>query len=86
MTTIALLMTLALGLLVAPLAAETQQSVKVHRIGLLRRAAPQAAEFQAFRHGLHALGYREGHNLVIEQRSAHGVPERLPALAAELVQ
>jgi ABC-type uncharacterized transport system substrate-binding protein len=30
-------------------------------------------------------GYVEGHNLVIEYRSAEGNPERLPALAAELV-
>jgi ABC-type uncharacterized transport system substrate-binding protein len=86
LSTVKCIVTLALSILVVPYGAETQQPAKVHHIGFLRRVEPQAAEFQAFRHGLHALGYREGHNLVIEQRYAHGVPERLPALAAELVQ
>jgi putative ABC transport system substrate-binding protein len=40
----------------------------------------------AFRDGLRDLGYAEGHNLTIEQRFAAGHEERLPALAAELVQ
>jgi len=40
----------------------------------------------AFRQGLRDLGYVEGQNLVIEYRSAEGHAERLPALAAELVQ
>lgn len=34
---------------------------------------------------LEELGYREGKNLVIERRYAEARPERLPALAAELV-
>ncbi len=34
---------------------------------------------------LHALGYVETQNVVIEARYAHGKPERLPAPAAELV-
>jgi putative ABC transport system substrate-binding protein len=36
--------------------------------------------------GLTAHGYELGRNLVIEYRSADGNPERLPTLAAELVQ
>jgi putative ABC transport system substrate-binding protein len=40
---------------------------------------------EAFRQGLRDLGYVEGRTLVIEYRSAEGKPERLPALAAELV-
>src|SRR5262249_23290869 len=35
--------------------------------------------------GLRDLGYVEGRNLVIEDRNAGGKPDRLPALAAELV-
>ncbi len=46
-------------------------------------AAPHVPE--AFRQGLRDLGYVEGRNVVIEYRNAEGKPERLPALAAELV-
>jgi putative ABC transport system substrate-binding protein len=41
---------------------------------------------EAFRQGLRALGYVEGQNLVLEYRYAEGSAERLPDLAAELVQ
>jgi len=78
--------TLAGGLLAAPLAAEAQQAAKVARIGFLAlnmAAAPHLRE--AFRQGLRDLGYVEGRTVVIEYRDAEGKPERLPALAAELV-
>jgi putative ABC transport system substrate-binding protein len=38
-----------------------------------------------FRQGLHELGYAEGQNMNIEYRSADGQPERLVAVARELV-
>jgi putative ABC transport system substrate-binding protein len=73
-------------LLAAPLAADAQQAAKVARIGYLAinlAASPHLTE--AFRQGLRDLGYVEGRNVVIEYRDAEGKPERLPALAAELV-
>lgn len=42
--------------------------------------------FDAFREGLHALGYVQGRNVELECRSAEGKYERLDALAAELVR
>jgi len=44
-----------------------------------------APNTDAFRRGLHELGYVEGQNIALEVRSAEGDIRRLPALAAELV-
>lgn len=83
---VALIVTLALSILLAPLAAEAQRTGTVHRIGFLgaSRASPHFLE--AFRQGLRELGYAEGKNIVIEYRWAEGRYERLPGLAAELVR
>ena len=67
--------------------AAAQQPAKVHRIGFLSGSFPTTnpAFTEAFRHGLQALGYTEGKNIVIEWRFAEGKPDRYPGLAAELV-
>ena len=44
-----------------------------------------SARIEAFRQGLRELGYVEGKNIVIEWRSTEEKPDRLPALATELV-
>jgi putative ABC transport system substrate-binding protein len=78
--------TVLLGGLFSPVAAEAQQAAKITRIGYLMldlAASPHLRE--AFRQGLRDLGYVEGRNVVIEHRSAEGKLERLPTLAAELV-
>ena len=65
-----------------------QPQGKVVRIGLLDfgSADPSAeARWKGFRDGLRELGYVEGQNVVLEARWGQGQPERLPALAAELV-
>ena len=74
--------------LAAPLASFAQQSAKIARIGFLHPASPQSADIrlQAFRDGLGELGYVEGKNLQLEVRWGEGKLERLPTLAAELVQ
>jgi putative tryptophan/tyrosine transport system substrate-binding protein len=82
---IELVISLAFVLCVASLVADAQPSAKVARIGYLAQIA-RAPLVEAFRQGLRELGYREGQNLAIEFRDAEGKPERLPALAAELVQ
>jgi putative ABC transport system substrate-binding protein len=85
---IGLLITLALGLLVAPLAADAQPPPHVPRIGVLSGDAfrPDSRSRTAFRQGLHALGYVEGQTIILEERWAEGQIERLSDLAAELVR
>src|SRR5262249_52197312 len=82
------LIAVALSLLAAPLAAEAQQTTKVISIGYLSfpSLSANAARIEAFRQGLRELSYVDGKNIVIEWRSADGKPDRLPALAAELVR
>jgi putative ABC transport system substrate-binding protein len=78
-----------LGAMVAwPSTANAQQRDKVWRIGMLEMTAPgmNAANLDAFRKGLHDLGYVEGQHVVIEYRSADGRSERFPKLAAEFVR
>lgn len=67
--------------------AAAQQRNKVYRIGFLGAASlsANAARIEALRQGLRELGYVEGKNIVVEYRYADGKPDRLPALAAELV-
>ncbi|MBI4204359.1 MAG: ABC transporter substrate-binding protein [Betaproteobacteria bacterium] len=65
-----------------------QQAPKVPRIGWLSlTGAPVTGVRQeSFRQGLRDLGYIDGQNIIIEHRSAEGKLERLPELAAELIQ
>ena len=88
LTTVGAIVMLALGILAAPLTTDAQPPGKVYRIGMLEMipTAPNAANLDAFRHGLRELGYVEGHNLVIDYRSADGHAERFPDLATELVR
>ena len=84
-----LLAALGTGVLAAPLIAFAQQPGKVWRIGMLETTSmtQNAANLDAFRQGLRALGYyAEGQNFVIEYRSADGRAERFPDLASELVR
>ena len=76
----------AFALLAEPFAAEAQQSGKVYRVGFLWDTPniwPHA--LQAFRQGLHDLGWIEGQNIVVEYRWTEGRFERLPSLVEELL-
>ena len=85
---LAVIASLILGLLAAPLAAEAQQPGKIVRVGLLAGGSPasMAPYVDALREGLRELGYVEGRNLAIEARYAEGKAERVAELAAELVR
>jgi putative ABC transport system substrate-binding protein len=82
------LLTSLAGVLARPLAVEAQQVARVPRIGFLIASSPStiATRIEAFQQGLRELKYVEGKNIVIEWRYAEGKFDRLPALAAELVQ
>ena len=83
---LAFAITLLLGELFSPSAAEAQQAAKVARMGyLVPNPAAATPLREAFLQGLRDPGYVEAHNLVIDYRYAEGRFERLPALAAELV-
>jgi len=77
-------------LLAAPLAVQAQPATQVFRIGLLGTvplSEPGAARiWEGLFEGLRQLGYVEGKNLIVEGRYSEGRPERLPALAADLVR
>src|SRR6266436_215055 len=84
-----LVLALMAGVFSAPLASFAQQPAKIARIGFLTPASSAGdwnIRLQAFRDGLRELGYVEGKNLQLEVRWGEGKLERLPALAAELVQ
>ena len=78
---------LLLSLLAAPLAPDAQPPGKVTRLGFLKfgSASVFSDRVEALRTGLRALGYVEGHNLVIEFRWAATV-DQLSEMAAELVR
>ena len=63
------------------------QQARGYRIGFISSASSSAlvARDEAFRQGLHALGYVVGQNITIEYRWADGRNERLPGFAVELV-
>ena len=89
--TIGCLITLVFGILVAPRASEAQPRGHIPVVGMLRPGDPAAdadpkSSFSAFRRGLRELGYVEGQTIRLEQRYAEWQWDRLPSLAAELVQ
>src|SRR5438067_13088387 len=70
-----------------PVAARAQQAT-MRVIGFLRNTSPagSAPVVAALREGLNESGYIEGQNVRIEYRWGEGHEDRLPELAADLVQ
>jgi putative ABC transport system substrate-binding protein len=85
-----IIVALACSLLLTSLAAG-QKPAHIPRVGVLSpepaptAAAPSAA-LDAFRQGLRDLGYVEGQTILLEYRYADWQLDRLPALAADLIQ
>jgi ABC-type uncharacterized transport system substrate-binding protein len=72
-----------------PLAARTQEDVRVRRIGILMNLTANDAESKAriaaFLQGLRDLGWTEGRNVQIDTRWAAGEDDRFHRYAEELV-
>lgn len=79
---------LTVSLLMVPLAGEGQQAGKVPRIGFIEAGALSVNRhfLDAFRQGLREVGYVEGQNITVEDRSADGRSERFLALLDELIR
>ena len=82
---------LALALLVAPFAATAQPRAHIPVVGVLSPATSEALAdpkrgYYAFVQGLRELGYVDGQTCRLEYRFADYQWDRLPSLAAELVQ
>ena len=79
---------LGVGLLALPNLAEAQRAAGIARVGWLEVCGPgpRRPHFDMFRARLASQGYVEGKNLVIEQRFADCRYDRMPGLAADLVQ
>ena len=82
------LLTSLAGAVAVPLVAEAQQAGKIWRIGYLSVVSVETDRSWviAFRDGLRELGYREGENVIVEQRHAAQQLDKLPGLAADLVR
>lgn len=80
------LLVLAVAGALAPLGALAQPSGRTLRLAILDDSSEDAQphHWRTFLRRLGELGYAEGRNLTVEARYARGIPERLPALAAEL--
>jgi putative ABC transport system substrate-binding protein len=75
------------GILAPPFGALAQQTGKVYRVGYLSGIAdPSAPRIETFRQAMDALGWKDGHNVAIEYRSAGGNSDRLGEQAADLVR
>jgi putative ABC transport system substrate-binding protein len=79
--------TLCSLLLVPCSSAWAQNPGKIYRIGFLSDGVPgSSGDVEAFRQGLHDLGYIEGRNLILEYRYAERKSDRYPDFISDFVR
>src|SRR5947199_2387829 len=81
-----LLLALSALLFAFCLSAEAQQAAKIPRVGILFIGGRDQPHVESFKQGLKERGYTEGKNILLDYRYAEDNVDRLPSLAAELVQ
>ena len=85
--TTGLLLTLALGVLSAPIVTDAQQTGRPYRIGVLHEGYfPSTPQVEGLKVGLKALGLEEGRDLMFDIRFTRGKPEAASVAAAALVK
>jgi ABC transporter substrate binding protein len=75
-----------LGFVWLPLAANAQQAEKLPRLGWLSNQSAIFPNNEGLRQGLRELGYVEGKNIIIEARWAEGNLDRLQEFARDLAR
>ncbi len=63
-----------------------QQTPKIPHVGILFVGGQDQPHLESFKQGMRERGYTEGKNVIFEYRFAEGNYDRLPDLAADLVQ
>jgi ABC-type uncharacterized transport system substrate-binding protein len=80
-----LLASVVLAVALSPAGAQTPRKL-MYRIGILSASDPSSPYRDAFIDGMLIIGYQEARDYVLESRFAEGKFDRLPTLAAELVE
>ena len=85
---LALIVTLTVGVLLAPLTAGAQPGTKVPKVGILQVGTPAGSGHlsAAFKQGMRERGYVEGQSVVFDLRFGELRREQLSEAAAELVR
>jgi putative tryptophan/tyrosine transport system substrate-binding protein len=86
MKRIMIFLTLCALFLALGLPAQAQQTSKIPRVGFLFVGGRDQPHLESFKQGMRERGYTEGKNVIFEYRYAEGNYDRLPDLAADLVQ
>jgi putative ABC transport system substrate-binding protein len=83
---LAVVLALSLALALVPFAADGQRAERMPHVGLLGIGSAEPSPRGAFREALRERGYVEGQNIVLDDHASVDHYDRLPGIAAELVQ